>query len=236
MIGFDQLLAATKADLAAKTKLANESAGLQKKLDTQALELASLQLQLGQMSATLSEAQASNKTLSAKLAAQRALATSVESANAPKVPGSAIKANTIRMIGSQEAAQTAQAAQLKEDIYSDLTGLLIRGVERKAEEDVFDCLQTGRNGSKLLLPPVVLVILTFAALHFKLSAMNEKSASYDDAQCSYTPQLNPSRDAELMDLLPDYLVDEITFPRQHAAKFFSRVVKALTEKPMPSED
>lgn len=190
------------------------------------------------MSATLSEAQASNKTLSAKLAAQRTLATSVESANAPKVPGSAMKANTIRMIGSQEAAQTAQAAQLKEDIYSDLTGLLIRGVERKAEEDVFDCLQTGRNGSKSSSTSLaVMIFLTnLAALHFKLSAMNEKSASYDDAQCSYTPQLNPSRDAELMDLLPDYLVDEITFPRQHAAKFFSRVVKALTEKPLPSED
>jgi hypothetical protein len=33
-----------------------------------------------------------------------------------------------------------------------------------------------------------------------------------------------------MEILPDYLEDEITFPRPHAAKFYARVVKALTEK------
>ena len=38
--------------------------------------------------------------------------------------------------------------KLKEDLYSDLTGLMIRGVKRSPEEDVYDCIQTGRNGSK----------------------------------------------------------------------------------------
>jgi hypothetical protein len=33
-----------------------------------------------------------------------------------------------------------------------------------------------------------------------------------------------------MEMLPEYLVDEITFPRPHSAKFYARVVKALTEK------
>lgn len=80
---------------------------------------------------------------------------------------------------------------------------------------MFDCIQTGRNGT----------------LHFKLAAANEKaSESYDDAQCNYVPQLNESRDRDLMELLPEYLVDEITFPRDQAAKFYARVVKALTEK------
>ncbi len=89
-----------------------------------------------------------NKTLSAKLAANRTAAASVESASS-KIPGSAVKANGgIRMIGTVEAAQAAQAAQLKEDIYSDLTGLIIRNVKREPEEDIFDCIQTGRNGSK----------------------------------------------------------------------------------------
>ena len=69
------------------------------------------------------------------------------------------------------------------------------------------------------------------ALHFKLAIANEKAAeSYDDAQCVYVPQLDPSRDKTMTDLLPDYLVDEITFPRPQAAKFYARVVKALTEK------
>lgn len=146
-----------KADLATQTSLGKESRGLKKKLDTQASELAALQLKVEELTASLSEAQSQNKTLSAKLAANRTVAASVESANAPKVPGSAMKAG-IRMIGSAEAAQAAQHAQLKEDLYSDLTGLLVRSVDRKAEEDIFDCLQTGRNGSKSLIPPHILCL------------------------------------------------------------------------------
>ena len=52
------------------------------------------------------------------------------------------------MVGSAEAAHAAQVAQLKEDLYSDLTGLILRGVERGSEADVYDCIQTGRNGSE----------------------------------------------------------------------------------------
>src|SRR6187402_3940392 len=101
------------------------------------------------MTASLAEAQSENKTLSAKLAANRTASASVESANS-KLPGSAIKGNGgIRLMGTAEAAQVAQAAQLKEDLYSDLTGLIIRSVKRESEEDIFDCIQTGRNGSKL---------------------------------------------------------------------------------------
>jgi Chromosome segregation protein Csm1/Pcs1 len=37
---------------------------------------------------------------------------------------------------------------LKEDMYSDLTGLIIRGVKRTEGGDAYDCIQTGRNGSK----------------------------------------------------------------------------------------
>ncbi|KAH8659059.1 chromosome segregation protein Csm1/Pcs1-domain-containing protein [Tricladium varicosporioides] len=229
-------IATLKADVAAQTALAKESRTLKKKLQVHTADLAALHLQISQLQASLTEAKseiktktdenktilaekravaAENKTLSAKLAANRSAASSVESANA-KIPGSAMKANGgIRLMGTAEAAQAAQAAQLKEDLYSDLTGLIIRGVKRESEEDLFDCIQTGRNGT----------------LHFKLSAANDKSAdSYDDSQCSYVPQLDPSRDRALMELLPDYLVDEITFPRPQAAKFYARVVKALTEK------
>ena len=41
-----------------------------------------------------------------------------------------------------------QLAQLKEDLYSDLTGLILRGVEIGTDSDIFDCIQTGRNGSE----------------------------------------------------------------------------------------
>lgn len=70
------------------------------------------------------------------------------------------------------------------------------------------------------------------ALHFKLSIANENSAdNYEDAQFMYMPQLDDNRDNKLIELLPDYLVEEITFPRPHAAKFYARVQKSLTERP-----
>lgn len=136
--------------------------------------MAALHAQISQLNASLSEAKkenkelladkktlaAENKTLSTKLAANRTAAASVESASAPKVPGSAVKAGGIRMMGTAEAAQTAQAAQLKEDLYGDLTGLIIMSVARKPEEDVFDCIQTGRNGSKFMFyTPLIFQLL-----------------------------------------------------------------------------
>lgn len=134
-------------------KLENKNLNAEKKtLATENKSLSSENKKLSTDNAKLSSDSktmtAENKTLSAKLAANRTVAASVESANT-KIASSAVKANGgIRLMGSAEAAQTAQAAQLKEDIYSDLTGLIIRGVKRETEEDVFDCIQTGRNGSK----------------------------------------------------------------------------------------
>ena len=67
------------------------------------------------------------------------------------MPGSAVKPNggvrTV-MVGSAEAAQAAVIAKLKEDLYADLSGLIIRTVKREEDTDVYDCLQTGRNGSR----------------------------------------------------------------------------------------
>ncbi|QSZ33848.1 hypothetical protein DSL72_005421 [Monilinia vaccinii-corymbosi] len=208
----NELIASLKANLTTQTSLAKESRSLKKTIESQDALVTNLQAQINQLELALSEAQVENKTLSTKLAASRKITASYESANV-KVPGSAMKANGgMRMIGSQEAAQAAQAAQLKEDLYSDLTGLIIRGVKREAEEDIFDCIQTGRNGT----------------LHFKLGI--EAGAS-GDADCRYTPLLDPSRDRPLLDLLPDYLVDEIEFPRPQAARFYARITRALTEKP-----
>lgn len=66
-------------------------------------------------------------------------------------------------------------------------------------------------------------------MHFKL-ALNKRE-NYDHAQFSYRPQLDESRDGEIMEMLEevaDYLVDEIEFPRTNAAGFYARVSKALT--------
>ena len=148
------------------------------------------------------------------------------------------------MVGSVEAAQAAQVAQLKEELYADLTGLLLRGVDRMEEVDVYDCIQTGRNGStslptKLFDPPScgssinVVAPLTFPpALHFKLAVATDTSAtvSYEETEFTYTPRLDSNRDRDLLDILPDYLTEEITFSRQNAAKFYSRVVETLTKQ------
>jgi len=46
----------------------------------------------------------------------------------------------------------------------------------------------------------------------------------------YTPLLDSNRDKDMIELLPYYLKEDITFSRHHAAKFYSRVVDALTRK------
>jgi hypothetical protein len=137
-----------KKELATQTALAQESRSLRTKLQSRDAETTKLRTQMTDMSANLSGAQNEIKALQAKLAASRN--TSVE-ATSSRAPGSAIKNNgqvrTI-MVGSAEAAQAAQVAQLKEDLYSDLTGLILRGVKKMDDGEVYDCIQTGRNGSK----------------------------------------------------------------------------------------
>ena len=136
--------------MATQKALAQESRSLQRQIATKDSDVAKAQALATQLSASLSEAQNENKALQAKLANARSASAAVESVHA-KTPGSAIKgkgqSRTI-MVGSAEAAQAAQVAQLKEDLYSDLTGLILRGVERGEDSDVYDCIQTGRNGSK----------------------------------------------------------------------------------------
>lgn len=80
----------------------------------------------------------------------------------------------------------------------------------------------------------------FPALHFHLSVAHESSGSanpktpsglsYEEAEFAYEPLLDEGRDRELIDILPDYLTEEICFPRNHAVKFYSRVVDSMTKK------
>jgi hypothetical protein len=66
-------------------------------------------------------------------------------------------------------------------------------------------------------------------LHFHLSIANSEDA-YEDTEFVYTPLLNEQRDRELLDLLPEYLTEEIAFPRGHVAKFYSKVLESMTKK------
>ncbi|KAF5025183.1 hypothetical protein F66182_2759 [Fusarium sp. NRRL 66182] len=206
-----QLIAELKAELAAQTALAREGEELRKQLEASEAKTESLEDTIQGLNSSLSEAKTEIKTLSTKLAAVRS-----GDANS-RAPGSAIKAGSLANRTAQaQAAHAAQsAAQAKEDLYADLTGLFMRGIKQEEEEDIFDCIQTGRNGT----------------LHFKLAVEKaEASGSYEDVQFTYQPQLDPGRDGELIDMLRDYMMEEITFPRHQASRFYARVNKSLTER------
>lgn len=96
---------------------------------------------------SLTSAHGENKTLSTKLAAARSSAPP-ETKN---VPGSAVKPRTAGVVlpGTVEAAKEAQFQKQKSELYSDLTNLVVLGMKKNDDdEEVYDCLQAGRNGSE----------------------------------------------------------------------------------------
>lgn len=69
------------------------------------------------------------------------------------------------------------------------------------------------------------------ALHFKLAVPHVSAANFESAEFQYTPLLDENRDRDLVNLLPDYLTVDITFSRQQASKFYTRVIDALMKRP-----
>ena len=144
----NELIASLKAEIDTQRKLGLQSRGLQKQLKDRDNELSRLKSSADEAQAQLASAQSEVKALQTKLAAARNTAASLE--GAAKVPGSAIKgANRANTVATAEAAQASQLAQLKEDLYSDLTGLIVRDVKNRESDYLYDCIQTGINGSKL---------------------------------------------------------------------------------------
>jgi Chromosome segregation protein Csm1/Pcs1 len=137
-----------KEELAAQKEIGKESRNLQKQLRDREKEVTGLQSRVGDLSTQLSTAQSEIKALQTKLAAARNNSVGTESLNV-KAPGSAIKSvanrNAVASVAA-EAAQAAHLAQLKEDLYSDLTGLIIRNVKKRETDYLYDCIQTGANG------------------------------------------------------------------------------------------
>lgn len=257
----NNLISSLRRELATQKTLVSDTNSIQTLINARDAELAKTKSQAEQLSTSLAEAQNEIKALQAKLANSRSNPPAVAEMNGSKTPASALRArqqqnnnNNRSMIGSAEAAHAAQIAQMKEDLYSDLTGLIMRGVEIGTDSDVYDCLQTGRNGSKfiytllspylssisfvlqqrnhlfvLFSPPNCLYIFNLA-LHFKLAIAKETDDSYDETEFQYTPRLDDNRDRNLIALLPEYLTDEITFSRFNAAMFYGRVTETLTKR------
>lgn len=140
----NQLVASLKSELEAQRALGQQSRGFQKQLKDRDIEMARLQAQADEARNQLSAAQSEIKTLGTKLAAARNTAASLESA--AKAPGSAIKGGGANRATLAATVEAAQVAQLKEDLYSDLTGLIVRDVKIRESDYLYDCIQTGVNG------------------------------------------------------------------------------------------
>jgi regulator of replication initiation timing len=151
----DAVIKALKQQITDFQSRTSDLASLRKELAASAKESARLAAENKKLADSLTSAQNESKTLSSKLAAARS-SVQPESKN---VPGSAVKARTAGVVlpGTAEAQKEATLAKQKVDLYSDLTNLVVLGVKRSEdEEDVYDCLQTGRNGSKLNHMPYIL--------------------------------------------------------------------------------
>ena len=69
------------------------------------------------------------------------------------------------------------------------------------------------------------------ALRFNLSFEEpEPNSRFDDMQMTYTPILDEKNDRHLLDILEDFLVEDICFPRNHAQGFYSKVRESMMKR------
>ncbi|RMZ80167.1 hypothetical protein DV737_g3088, partial [Chaetothyriales sp. CBS 132003] len=206
----NQLIASLKKELAAQAPLARDAQKIKAQIQAQEAEMAKLRTTATELAGSLAAAQNEIKALQAKLAAARASSVAAEG----RTPARESKKETRPAL--VPASEAVQMAQMKEELYSDLTGLIVRSVKRSAAGDTYDCIQTGRNGT----------------LHFKLfiDAEDAKNTSFEETDFLYTPLLDANRDRDMIELMPTYLTEEITFARQNAAKFYGRVLDTLTKR------
>ncbi|KAG6058484.1 hypothetical protein E4U32_004597 [Claviceps aff. humidiphila group G2b] len=203
----DNLIRELKAELAAKSDIVKQNEQIGRQLERSQANVGELEGVIADLTASLSKAKSEIQSLSLKLGTVRA----VEAGT--KVTASVMK--TVSGGTKLTPSGAVLAAQAKEDLYGDLTGLIIRGTSQIDHEIVFDCIQTGRNGT----------------LHFRLALeAGEDPEKYNEIQFTYRPQLDGERDRELMTILPDYLVEEITFTRTQASNFYGKLNKSLTER------
>ncbi|KAI9795026.1 MAG: hypothetical protein M1816_000046 [Peltula sp. TS41687] len=218
----EKLISSFQASLNQQTNAIKESRSLEQKLLSQASEMEKLHSQISQLAAKLASTESSNKTLCTKLGnlesdnksltAKLAASASSTTRN-NNVPASTHK--TSRASGPSAADSTLLTTlQGKEALYSDLTGLIVAHMKQAGTSTIYDCIQTGRNGS----------------LHFKLTITQPTTGNYEDTEFIFTPLLDDERDRALIDVLPDYLTEEITFARENAERFYCRVTEAVMKR------
>lgn len=229
----EKVINVLQEDLNRQRLLANESRALKKVIKTKDAEIAKYQGKIAELNKMVQASQKDNQVLMAKLTA----------AQSKTVPGSAVKGSNAIGRGVLQgpksgsvAVDDSWTARVKEELYGDLTNLIIMGVKKESETRSFDCLQTGTNGT----------------LHFKLCVRENPGASQtrkqnppsanangqddedEEMEFIFIPLLDSERDATVISLLPEYLRDEIQFSRDHAVNFYQKISMVLT-KPISQE-
>ena len=138
------MIASLRDELATQKELAVHARAHQQELASAKASLEEAEANASQLASSLADARNEIKALQTKLSASRTAGT-----NSEKTPGSAIRGKNARTTtGSADATHLAQTFQLKEGLYSDLTGLVLLGLDRQDDAIIYDCIQTGRNGGK----------------------------------------------------------------------------------------
>ncbi|RPB26067.1 hypothetical protein L211DRAFT_847803 [Terfezia boudieri ATCC MYA-4762] len=207
----EKLNAALQDDLNAYQNLGTVNKTLRKELATKATEISALKNKVTELQKNAYATENEIQSLTAKLIVAR------KAAVAPQAPGSAVKpkGHSRELPHVNGHGPTTSAGHIpwevvaKEDLYGDLTALTVLGVKifpDQPHQRVYDCIQTGKNGT----------------LHFKLTTPVTMQSEEDEI--TFTPHLDPKRDAKILSLLPEYLTEEITFARQNATRFYLKLL------------
>jgi hypothetical protein len=75
------------------------------------------------------------------------------------------------------------------------------------------------------------------ALRFHLSVSHPDAkttatpgTTYDEEEFAYAPLLDEKNDRQLLEILPDYLTEEIVFPRPSASRFYQKIIDCMSKK------
>jgi chromosome segregation ATPase len=140
-----ELIASLKKELVEVRKstssASTETTGLQKQIDSLTSSNQKLTAERDDLKGKFQVSQNEVKSLEAKLMTARQQIS--HSAQEAETAAKKLNISTAMTLGDAQ-----KEAKMKENLYADLTGLLIRAVKRKDGEDEYDCIQTGRNGSK----------------------------------------------------------------------------------------
>lgn len=141
----EKVIAALRADLEKQTALAGESKSLKEKLKANDATVAKLRSKISELGKDVAKEKKENQVLQAKLiAAQQKI----------QVPGSAVKTSamgrgilpTAKSTGVSPSGDQAWISHMKEELYGDLTNLMILSVKVDEGRRLFQCVQTGNSG------------------------------------------------------------------------------------------